>query len=131
MQEAVLADIDNQIESQELKVRRKEGEIEELQKKIAKLDQRDTSAQVRALYWGRPHRVRRVPYFVALAQHSRVNAQEAELKRSITALSSEHNLVKQQIHARRCMQNRACASVRRCLGMMRVPECVRVHVCGV
>jgi hypothetical protein len=48
MQEAVLADIDNQIESQELKVRRKEGEIEELRKKIATLEQRDTSAQVRA-----------------------------------------------------------------------------------
>ena len=111
MQEAVLIDIDNQIDNQELKIRRKEGEIEELQKKIATLEQRDTSAQVRTLYCGRPHRVRRVPYFVALEQHSRVNAQEAELKRSITALSSEHNQVKLQIHARRCMRERARASV--------------------
>ena len=67
MQEAVLTDIDNQIENQELKIRRKEGEIEELQKKIATLEKRDTSAQVRALYCGRPHRVCRVPYFVAHA----------------------------------------------------------------
>ena len=65
MQEAVLTDIDNQIENQELKIRRKEGEIQDLQKKIATLEQRDTSAQVRALYCGRPRRVRRVPYFVA------------------------------------------------------------------
>ncbi len=44
-------------------------------------------------------------------QHCRVNAQEAELKRSITALSSEHNQVKLQIRARRCMRKRMCASV--------------------
>ena len=61
MQEGVLIDIDNQIETQESKIRRKEGEIEELQKKIATLEQRDTSAQVRGLYCGRPHRVRREP----------------------------------------------------------------------
>ena len=108
MQEAVLTDIDNQIENQELKIRRKEGEIQDLQKKIATLEQRDTSAQVRALYCGRPHRVRRVPYFVALVQHA---AEEAELKRSITALSSEQRQVKLQIHARRCMRERVCASV--------------------
>ena len=61
MQEAVLTDIDNQIQAQESKIRRKEGEIEELRKKIATLEQRDTSAQVRARYCGGPHRVRRVP----------------------------------------------------------------------
>jgi hypothetical protein len=58
MQEGVLIDIDNQIKTQGSKIRRKDlGEIEELQKKIVTLEQRDTSAQVRALYCGRPHRV--------------------------------------------------------------------------